>query len=172
MIAFLKRRTDDCLSLARWLLRRWYVTVPALCAYGVGQHYLYVNVTPSLPHTLVWLDYGAAPQRGDLVVYRYAGTPWPNLGYVDGVRFFKRVAGLPGDTIAVSNRIVSVNGTEIGFAKPHTRAGHPLDAIAAGVIPDGHFFAQADSPDSFDSRYASSGLVPLARVVGVARPIF
>lgn len=171
MKAFLKRRWGESTSLAQLLARRWYVAVPVLAGYAYLHHHIHVNLTPSLPYTLVWLDHGATPKRGDLVVYRYAGTPLPDFGYLDGVRFFKRVAGMPGDAVTVSDRVVSVAGTEIGYAKPRTRAGQPLEVIASGTIPEGQFFAQADSPDSFDSRYASAGLVPLARVLGVARPI-
>lgn len=172
MKAFLARRGRECKALAQLLIRRWYVTVPVLLLYAFVQHHIHVNITPSLPYTVVWLDYGATPKRGDLVVYRYAGTPLPDFGYLNGVRFFKRVAGLEGDRITVSERMVSVAGLEIGYAKPHTRRGQPLDVIAPGTVPHGYFFAQADSADSFDSRYASAGLVPLASVLGVARPVF
>ena len=129
-------------------------------------------MTPSLPYRLVWLEYGAQPQRGDLMVFRFSGEPLPGMGYVDGVPFFKRVAGLPGDRIEVVARIVSVAGVRVGYAKPHTREGQRLDPIAAGVVPEGYLFGQADSDDSFDSRYAQSGLVPMTRVVGVAHVIF
>lgn len=180
MKQFLVRRGQECGALGQWLLRYWFVALPVLALYAVAQHFLFVNLTPSLPYRLVWLEYGAQPARGDLVVYRYAGTPLPGYGYLDGVRFFKRVAGLPGDVIAVRDRVVTVaagaddsrSEIEIGYAKPHTASGVALEPIAAGTIPAGHLFAQSDSPDSFDSRYASSGLVPIERVIGVAHVIF
>ncbi|MDX9943309.1 MAG: S26 family signal peptidase [Azonexus sp.] len=171
--SFISRRVVESIGFAKLLIKRWYITLPIVVGYGVVQHFLYVNITSSLPYTLVWLDYSATPEKGDLVVYRYAGTPWPEYGYLDGVRFFKRVAGVEGDTVGVSaERVVTVGSTTIGYAKPKTKKGDSLEPIAEGVIPHGYFFAQADTPDSFDSRYRSSGLIPIDRVIGVAHPIF
>lgn len=172
MTPFLVRRGRECLELGRWLLRYWFVSLPVLGLYGLAQHYLFVNITPSLPYKLVWLDYDKPVARGDLVVYRYAGEPLPGYGYLDGVRFFKRIAGMEGDRITVQDRTVKVGDMEIGYAKPHTGSGLALEPIAPGTIPAGHLFAQSDSPNSFDSRYASSGLVPIERVIGVAHVIF
>jgi len=50
--------------------------------------------------------------------------------------------------------------------------GGIIDLIAAGTIPSGAYFAQSDSVDSFDSRYAQSGLVRTDQVIGVAHVIF
>ena len=169
---FMQRRLAEWRDLARFLRRHWFISTVVLVLYLAAKHWLWVNVTPSLPYRLVWLEYGAQPQRGDLMVFRFSGEPLPGMGYVDGVPFFKRVAGLPGDRIEVVARIVSVAGVRVGYAKPHTREGQRLDPIAAGVVPEGYLFGQADSDDSFDSRYAQSGLVPMTRVVGVAHVIF
>ena len=170
--SFMQRRLAEWRDLARFLRRHWIISTVVLVLYLAAKHWLWVNVTPSLPYRLVWLEYGAQPQRGDLMVFRFSGEPLPGMGYVDGVPFFKRVAGLPGDRIEVEDRVVSVAGVRVGYAKPHTREGQRLDPIAAGVVPDGYLFGQADSDDSFDSRYAQSGLVPMTRVVGVAHVIF
>ena len=168
----MQRRFAEWRDLASFLRRHWIISTVVLVLYLAAKHWLWVNVTPSLPYRLVWLEYGAQPQRGDLMVFRFSGEPLPGMGYVDGVPFFKRVAGLPGDRIEVVARIVSVAGVRVGYAKPHTREGQRLDPIAAGVVPEGYLFGQADSDDSFDSRYAQSGLVPMTRVVGVAHVIF
>lgn len=169
---FLQRRRAECLELARFLRRHWLFASVALLLYIAAKHWLWVNLTPSLPYRLVWLEYGAQPQRGELMVFRFSGRPLPEMGYVDGVPFFKRVAGVAGDRIEVEDRVVRVAGTPVGHAKPHTRRGQPLDPIAPGRVPEGYLFGQADSPDSFDSRYAQAGLVPLERVIGVAHVIF
>ena len=65
-----------------------------------------------------------------------------------------------------------MSGRLIGQAKQFTRTGESLDLIAAGTIPSGAYFAQSDSVDSFDSRYAQSGLVRTDQVIGVAHVIF
>ncbi len=45
---------------------------------------------------------GSAPQRGDVMVFRY--PPKPSLDYI------KRVVGVPGDEIAYLNKRLSING--------------------------------------------------------------
>jgi conjugal transfer pilin signal peptidase TrbI len=40
------------------------------------------------------------------------------------------------------------------------------------VIPPGSYYVQGSSPDSFDSRYRSSGLVRAEQVIGLVRPLF
>lgn len=134
---------------------------------------LLVNWTGSLPYTLAWLDRSPRVlQRGDLVVYRFDGTA---IAHYPGLRrqpFFKRIAGLPGDRVTVQGRTVAVNGVDVGTAKDRAWDRRPLQPIAPGVVPPGHFYAQGSTADSFDSRYRSSGLVRVDQVLGVARPIF
>ncbi|MSQ72969.1 MAG: signal peptidase I [Betaproteobacteria bacterium] len=45
------------------------------------------------------------PKRGDVMVFRYPEDP--SLDYI------KRVVGLPGDRISYTNKILSINGTEV-----------------------------------------------------------
>jgi conjugal transfer pilin signal peptidase TrbI len=172
MRGFVRRRLAECASLVQCLIRHWPITGAILLIYALAQHWLMVNWTPSLPYRLVWIEYGRLPGRGDLMVYRFTGKPLPRYGYVAGVRFFKRVGGIAGEAIRVDGRNVFVGDRPIGTAKPTTHDGQRLDPIAAGTIPAGYYFAQSDSLDSFDSRYAQSGLVAADAVVGVAHVIF
>jgi len=58
-----------------------------------------------LPVINTKLTEGTAPQRGDVMVFRY--PPKPSLDYI------KRVVGLPGDEVAYLNKRLSINGKGI-----------------------------------------------------------
>lgn len=165
------------------LKRRWYLYAALAAVWTLALLRLLVyptplvpvlfNWTPSLPYHLAWLDYGsAAIGRGDFIVYRFSGEAarkdYPGL---KGQPFFKRVAGVAGDVVTVRGREVFVNAAHVGRAKPVTFDRRPLDPIDATVIPPGKVYVQGTSPDSFDSRYRSSGLVDLHDVVGKVRPL-
>ena len=171
-------------SLGRDVLRRWWLYCALLGIWGLALLRLFVphvpvlpvmfNWTPSLPYSVVFVDYWHGPvQRGDLVVYRFTGEAgrrdYPGL---KDQAFFKRVAGMPGDTVTVADRDVFVNGLLVGRAKTHTFDRRPLQPISPTVIPPGFLYVQGTSPDSFDSRYRNSGLVPLRDVQATVRPIF
>ena len=131
------------------------------------------------------VDLGA-PQRGDVVVFRLPSDPSTN--------YIKRLVGLPGDHILVSDKRVYVNGdlqpVELnGAFQPMNST--PLAEIAfeqlgdvrhrvlyiderpsvdyEGVVPDGHYFFMGDNRDnSRDSRFPEVGYVPTGNVVGKA----
>ena len=56
-----------------------------------------------------------APERGDVVVFRY--PPDPSLDYI------KRVVGMPGDKVAYQNKRLSINGKAV----PLERSGEYFD---------------------------------------------
>ncbi len=58
-----------------------------------------------LPVLNTKLTEGTAPQRGDVMVFRY--PPKPSLDYI------KRVVGVPGDEVAYLNKRLSINGTPL-----------------------------------------------------------
>jgi conjugal transfer pilin signal peptidase TrbI len=164
--------------------RRWYLfaalaLIWVLASMRVFVHHapllpLMVNWTPSIPYRLVYVDYNdRALSRGDLIVYAFEGEA-AHQGF-PGLKdqpFFKRIVGVAGDTVTVSSREVFVNGVSVGVAKTHTFDRRPLDPIGAGVIPAGYLYVQGASPDSFDSRYRSSGLVSVRNVAARVKPIF
>ena len=168
--AWSQRRGGDLRALLTHLARCWYLYLPLALALALAQHFLLLNVTASLPYTLVWLERGATPARGDLAVYRYDGEELMYLA--KGQRFFKRIAGVPGDRISVDGRRVRVNDVDVGVARQYTLDGHRLDPLPPGTIPSGYYYMQGMHEMSFDSRYRQSGLVHECRILGTAHVIF
>ncbi len=61
-----------------------------------------------LPVINAKITQGHAPQRGDVMVFRY--PPKPSLDYI------KRVVGLPGDEVAYLNKQLTINGQAVSKA--------------------------------------------------------
>ena len=142
--------------------------VAAFCYFQ--RHYqLGLNVvTPSLPSKLVLIEKGVQPTRGQMFSFRWhGGAPWP-----DGAGFLKIAAGMPGDTVTVQGCEVYLNGKLMGVAKQSSSSGEKLSVIGPGVIPAGRIYAYAPHPDSLDSRYEKTGLIPQDEVIGVAHELF
>lgn len=165
------------------LRRRWYLFAMLALVWTLALMRLFIhhmpvvpiliNWTPSLPFLVLYVDYfDRSLGRGDLIVYTFEGVAaerdYPGLRHQP---FFKRVVGLPGDSVTVLDREVSVNGAPVGRAKTHTFDRRPLDPIDATVIPPGFLYVQGTSPDSFDSRYRTSGLVRQQDVKAKVRPL-
>lgn len=74
----------------------------------VGDHIFVARYKYGLrvPFTKIWLKEFDGPQRGDVVVFNYPAD--------EDVDFIKRVVGLPGDTVAMKDGKLLVNGKEIG----------------------------------------------------------
>lgn len=127
-----------------------------------------LNQTESLPNWAFIADqFNRTPQRGQLVAFVPPATPF----YPAGMVFCKIVAGVPGDRVEVRGRDFWVAGKFVGRAKERSRDGLAVLASRGGVIPRDQYFLMTPHPDSLDSRYALIGLVPKARVLGVAKAV-
>lgn len=103
--------------------------------------------------------------RGDYVTVLDPSNPG------SGTLFVKQVVGLPGDQVHVRGRSVYIGERHYGEAKTHARTGRALDVTQGGIIPDGFVYIFGGSVDSYDSRYAEIGFVPLSYLKGTARPV-
>lgn len=131
--------------------------------------YNYGMTIPFTTHKLWGKD--IVPQRGDVIIFSF-----PNNTRVD---FVKRVVGLPGETVAVRNKKVYVNGKELVLG-PEKHTDPYLVAEGLGRIRDnmpeievqkGYVFVMGDNRDqSYDSRFW--GLLPLENIKGKALIIY
>jgi signal peptidase I len=107
------------------------------------------------------------PARGDVVAFRYPEDPSRD--------FVKRVIGLPGETVEIKGRVVTVNGTAL--TEPYARfrfedddesfSDGMRDVLRNGswVVPPEHIFVLGDDRDnSKDSRFW--GPVPIEDLRG------
>ena len=84
------------------------------------------------------------PQRGDIIIFKYPDDESQN--------FVKRVIGVPGDVIEISDGHVSVNGEVLD--EPYIR--EPMDTYETlyYIVPENSYFVMGDNRNnSKDSRY-------------------
>lgn len=138
-----------------------------------------------IPYTTRHLAAWKNPERGDIVVF---------FSPADGQRLVKRIIGLPGDTVAMRNNRLIINGEHVAydtlpsnkktFERPRWEedldgrahdiiiAPNPisLHSFAPLKIPEAHYFAMGDNRDnSKDSRYF--GCIERSRIIGRATAV-
>ncbi len=163
------------LSFAQALVERLYAQRLLWClglaSLFISAHFwsLAINWGESLPgHLYLIHKTDRTLERGGVVAFRWHGTgPYPQ-----GITFTKIVAGIPGDTVRFQGREVFVNDVHLASAKPFSRTGEPLQLGPTGVIPAHRFYVHAPHPDSLDSRYAITGWIDSAQVLGRAQRLF
>lgn len=135
-------------------------------------HALMINASPSLPYWAVWMTRGAAPQRGDIILFDPPASPLLARHFGKEPKpFGKRVSGVPGDLVTEKDRAFFVNGRLVARAKVTSRLGEPLALGPTGRVPRGCYFVTTEHKDGFDSRYAAIGWICAPRILGVGRPI-
>src|SRR6478672_9035107 len=115
-------------------------------------------------------------RRDDIIVFRYPLQP--------DTDFVKRVIGLPGDSVEVHDKIVSINGKPMPeqyvihvdptIYPPRPQLPEPYrsrDQFGPYVVPANQYFAMGDNRDrSSDSRYW--GTVPRSMIKGRAFMVY
>ena len=131
-----------------------------------------------IPFTLISLYKIADPARGDIAVFD---------SKVADKRLVKRVIGVPGDTVAMRDNRLIINGEALTYTavadgdwleqlpgkahivrlNPNAQAYANFDAV---TVPEGHFLMLGDNRDnSADSRVI--GFVPRSEFVGRSRSV-
>lgn len=147
---------------------------------------LSVNATASMPRGLWWVRAGAPIERGVVVavclpdrtdIRQAAGRGYISSGRCPGgdEPLIKPVAAVGGDVVTVTPAGVAVDGKLLANTRPLARdeAGRTLHPVPAGsyrVAPGELWLLSGHDSRSFDSRYF--GGVPVANVIGVARPLW
>ncbi len=103
----------------------------------------------------------APPQRGDVVIFEYPNDP--------SVYFIKRIIGLPGETVKISDGIVTIvnvdypNGLQL--TEPYVEPSHDSHDSATEVLGPTQYFVMGDNrAQSSDSR--AWGPLPANLIVG------
>jgi signal peptidase I len=95
------------------------------------------------------------PQRDDIIIFRFPLDPREDL--------IKRVIGLPGESIAVKDGTVTINGTPL--EEPYITA--PPLYNGTWVVPEGQLFVLGDNRnDSRDSH--QWGFLPRENIIAKA----
>ncbi len=98
-------------------------------------------------------------ERGDIVVFWYPKEP--DKSYV------KRIIGMPGETVEISNGRVHINGVELKEDYLEDFHNQSLAPLSARRVETHHYFVMGDNRDnSSDSRIW--GLVPEKYIYGKA----
>lgn len=104
--------------------------------------------------------FNSTPELGEVVVFRYPLNP-------DQIPYIKRVIGVPGDHVRVSDGQVFINGELLTepYISVSTHRGGDWD------VPEGSIFVMGDNRNnSSDSR--AWGFVPLENIIGRAEVIY
>jgi len=97
-----------------------------------------------------------APQRGDVVVFRFPGNPDRD--------FIKRIIGEPGDTVEVKEGTVYIDGAPLD--EPYITSKPTYTYGPAEVPPKNYFVLGDNRNNSYDSH--AWGFVPEENIIGQA----
>ena len=158
------------LPVRQWVVEPIYIATPSMDpTLPVGAHVFLDKVTTRL----------RGPQRGDIIVF----TPPPGAEAESGHEFVKRVIAVGGETIALEEKKVVVNGKPLDDDHAfHSRAGEALqgDNLGPLTVPDGMLFVLGDNRDeSKDSSVwkdpktgEPSPFLPVSNVKGLVRGFY
>lgn len=98
--------------------------------------------------------------RGEVVVFHFPDNP--------SLLFVKRIVGLPGDTVTITETAVYINGTKLAESNPNISADNGKQ-LGTYHVPPNHYFMLGDNrPVSDDSRMWLHKYVARSAIVGEA----
>ena len=124
---------------------------------GESMHPTFENLNYLIVDELVY-DFHA-PARGDVIVFRYPGDP--------SIFYIKRIIGLPGETVSITNGIVTittVDGQSLTLTEPYV-VNEDVTYTKNVTLNAGEYFVMGDNrPNSSDSRVW--GPLPAKDIIG------
>jgi signal peptidase I len=96
------------------------------------------------------------PQRGDIIVFRDPRA--------EDRKLIKRVIGLPGDTVEISNGFVSINGQMLD--EPYIKSPGRYTEVPQ-PIPEGQYFVLGDNRNNSSDSH-NWGTLPKEMIIGKA----
>jgi len=104
------------------------------------------------------------PERGDIVAYRLPARAADRCGAPAGSTFVHRIVGLPGESLALRNGVVFVDGRKL--TEPYIAAGRRDRASSPSrpITKDQYFVLGDNRAQSCDSR--AWGLLARDRLIG------
>lgn len=129
-----------------------------------------VNCLPELHLALLVHSRPSKVERGDYLFWKASSIG--ALSYVSENFVLKRVAGVPGDRLAIRAGQVFINNRLVaeGLEDAVMYQRRPVDFERAEVIPPGHYFVIGTAHMSNDSRYW--GYLPYEMIVGKGYRIY
>ena len=113
---------------------------------------LYTGQRVLVMKSAYWFD---DPHRGEVIIFKSTQDPDRTL--------IKRVIGMPGDNIAITDGEVYINGSPLD--EPYAQGFTSPDSTK--VVPAGNYFVMGDNRESStDSR--SWGMLPRENIIGKA----
>ena len=101
-----------------------------------------------------------SPKRGDVIVFKTSASD-------DAALHVRRVIGLPGERIQISNGKILIDGKEYEEANQFPEITNPGLASTTVTLESGEYFVLGDKRNnSEDSRYADIGNVKKRYIVG------
>jgi len=136
-----------------------------------------------IPFTNIAVKTFSNPQRGDIIIFESKKA---------AKRLVKRIIGLPGDTVSMSNNIISINGTKLNYQlveqypdkliaeeisadasyhiQIHQHTNNMISNFYPVKIPGNFYLVLGDNREnSADSRYI--GFIPRNEIIGRAQHV-
>lgn len=148
---------------------RAFIFEPVKVSGGSMEDTLFNNERMFVDKFTYWFD---SPQRGDIIICHY--PPTYKRGKATDT-YVKRVIGLPGETITISENRVYIKSSESGeyvllgesYLSPDNLTFSPYADIREYKVPDDCVFVMGDNREnSCDSRDAAVGPIKLTAVIG------